>query len=81
MNIGVFIIKQYTMKFTITEEERNHIRVMLSEQSLKDKIKSLINKTQPQPEIKRKRNLYVLKVQLLVLVSLPKCQLPKQRQI
>ena len=53
MNIGVFIIKQYTMKFTITEEERNHIRVMLSEQSLKDKIKSLINKTQPQPEIKK----------------------------
>ena len=40
-------------KFIITEEERNHIRIMLSEQSLKDKIKSLINKTQPQPEIKK----------------------------
>jgi len=38
-------------KFIITEEERNHIRIMLSEQSLKDKIKSLINKTQP--EIKK----------------------------
>ena len=28
MNIGVFIIKQYTMKFTITEEEKKSIRGM-----------------------------------------------------
>ena len=40
-------------RLVITEEERNHIKIMLSEQSLKDKLKSLINKTQPQPEIKK----------------------------
>jgi hypothetical protein len=38
-------------RLTITEEEKNHIRIMLSEQSLKDKFKSLTNKTQP--EIKK----------------------------